>query len=165
MSRGNVVGWLSGKIQNWSKRIIRREMDEFVGRLRALDASELGMIVACAADQRHRLERFFPINLLAPSATIVSVPEAPVELRKLIAAAQHRGDFVAAAGLMVWLHTLRAMLDIDLRQGGRDMWRELARGFPHCEDAAHGVFDLTGMIYEIAGYDLFPDGLSPTPRN
>jgi hypothetical protein len=41
------MGWLGNKVLGWSTNVQKRELEEFVGRLRALDGSEVGMFVAC----------------------------------------------------------------------------------------------------------------------
>ncbi|OWK22207.1 hypothetical protein AJ88_15885 [Mesorhizobium amorphae CCBAU 01583] len=47
------MGWLGNKVLGWSTNVQKRELEEFVGWLRALDGSEVGMIVACATNHRH----------------------------------------------------------------------------------------------------------------
>jgi len=47
------MGWLGNKVLGWSTNVQKRELEEFVGRLRALDGSKVGMFVACATNHRN----------------------------------------------------------------------------------------------------------------
>jgi hypothetical protein len=49
-----------------------------------------------------------------------------------------------AAGTMVWLHSMRALAFPEVRELGRDMWKELQRGFPYVSDALSAIEALTG---------------------
>lgn len=70
---------------------------------------------------------------------------AVVPIGRQIKKAQRKGNFVAAAGLMVWLHSLRALNAAELRDLSRVMWDELRRGFPHVENALQRADDMFGI--------------------
>jgi len=54
---------------------------------------------------------------------------------------------------------------LGLRALGRDMWRELSRGFPYASEAAVGMFNISGgeTIFCTENSDQFPSGLTPEP--
>ena len=90
----------------------------------------------------------------------------------LIKKAQRKGNFVAAAGLMVWLHSLRALNAAELRDFGRVMWGELRRGFPHIENALQRTDQVFGFprpesdqlpldSFRFIPFGLEPEGASP----
>jgi len=91
--------------------------------------------VACATDWRHKLHDE-GCDLLDPSICLAKDPMITFRLSNAIGKLQRSGNPQLAAGLMVWVHTLRAMTRPELRTLGRAMWRELERGFPHVEEAA-----------------------------
>ncbi len=65
---------------------------------------------------------------------------------------------------MVWVHTLRAMRLLELRQSGRQMWAELGRGFPYAAISAVRTGRLTGVWFDVEGAGRYPDGLTPQPQ-
>ena len=70
---------------------------------------------------------------------------------------------IAASALMVWAHTARAGIRLELRSLGRELWRELSRGFPHVDEAAASFKALSGRSLNIEGAKQFPKGLTPEP--
>lgn len=64
---------------------------------------------------------------------------------------------------MVWLHTFRSAARLELRSLGREMWKELERGFPYIEESAMLFWELTGRKLDIDGATSFPIGLTPDP--
>lgn len=157
------MGWLTNLFLSWATRKQMEECAQFTTRLKSLDGSEIGLIVANATDRRHKLEAEFGWPLMQPSLTMTREPNATVQIGALIRMAQDTRDFISATALMVWLHTLRASVNPDLRQGGRDLWRQLERGFPHCINAMDGYKALTGVSLDVLDYQLFPAGFTPDP--
>lgn len=158
---GANVGWISRKIGDWAVNTQRKELEQFVSNLRAIDGEEIGMVLAVATEKRHTLANLLGWNLLDPVAVELTDISAAMTLNRLIRDAQKAGDPVSASGLMVWLHTLRAANTLELRQLGRDMWGQLERGFPHCENGQAGMLRLGGPYLDIEGFDEFPCGLTP----
>ena len=50
------MGWFTNKIDKWASGSQEKQFVEFLNRLRAMDGSELGWVVAMATDRRHVLE-------------------------------------------------------------------------------------------------------------
>lgn len=157
------MGWLKNKFLGWTIDVKKREIDDFISRLRAMDGSEIGFVVAMATHVRHELEAGSGWDLLDPITLNVLHPMASYEIAKFIQDLQKAGAQPVAAGAMVWLHTVRAAGELDMRQSGRDMWRQLERGFVHVNEAADGHFELIGALLKTSGANLFPNGLTPEP--
>ncbi|MGV7219588.1 hypothetical protein [Bradyrhizobium sp. UFLA05-112] len=97
--------------------------------------------------------------MLQPGAVLAQHPELTFNFSRTVQKLQGSGDFAAAAGLIVWVHSLRAMTDPLLREDGRAMWRELARGFPHVMRTTAELEAATGKRVKIEGWQTFPEGL------
>ena len=147
---------------SWAGKKQAKELKSFVENLRAADGSELGMVVACATNWRHEL-RQDGWDLLAPSLCLATDPMITFRLIKAIQKLQHDDRPELAVGLMVWVHTLRALTRLQLRSLGRDMWRELSRGFPHVDEAAVGAFAIMGTKFDTRNSDQFLSGLTTEP--
>ncbi|MER9875313.1 hypothetical protein [Mesorhizobium sp. M0195] len=157
------MGWLGNKVLGWSTNVQKRELEEFVGRLRAMDGSEVGMIVACATNHRNLVAQTRGWNLLEPALCEMQEPALALKIGQLIRDLQAKNRPELAVGFFVWLHSVRSAKNPDLRQLGRDMWKELGRGFEHVDDAAEGFEALTGFEFKIDGYNEYPAGLTPVP--
>lgn len=150
-------------LDRWASGRQAKEIQFFLNGLRAADADEIGLIVASSADWRHKLietgfDPLLPAVCLAKDSTITFQISRTIELL------QKAGQQHYCAGLMVWAHTLRAMTRPELRLYGRQMWAELARGFPYAPASAFNAKMLFGMEFRLSGYDRFPDGLTPEPK-
>lgn len=156
------MGWFTRKFDSWASKKQRTEMADFIARLRSMDSSEIGHVVACATHLRHQLEAeghipIDPINYVAIN------PMFPLLLSRTTIGFQKQGRLQDAAALMVWLHTARAGVRLELRFLGRELWKELERGFPYVEEAADNVKVLFGKQLDISEATTFPFGLTPEP--
>lgn len=151
-----------GLFDRWATGRQRKELTDFVQNLRAMDGTEIGMVLAMATAYRHDLARR-GVDLLQPAILLAADPGITFTLARTIQQHQKHGEMSLSAALMVWVHTLRATSRLELRQLGRDMWRELERGFPHAIENSMSLMALTGQTANIEGYDQFPDGLTPDP--
>ncbi|TIQ46746.1 hypothetical protein [Mesorhizobium sp.] len=158
------MGWLSGKVQKWATNTQARELQEFVARLAAMDGEEVGMVLATATHHRHHAADRFGWDLMEPTLAEMRNPMLAVQIGQIIKTLQKEGRPELAAGYFVWLHTVRAANNPDLRQLGRDMWRELGRAMPFVESAALGWSGLTGAVLNIREFERCPAGLSPEPQ-
>ena len=158
------MGFFERRFLNWGTRLYERDLRDFLGRLRSMDASEIGFAVAYATHIRKKLEAAGH-DVLDPINYGALHPEIYTELSSTIRAFQKRGQLQDAAALMVWAHTLRAgsIAGPPIRELGREMWKELARGFPYVEVAATNYQAISGVILDIDGADQFPIGLTPDP--
>ncbi|WP_183211058.1 hypothetical protein [Brevundimonas halotolerans] len=137
-----------------------KEMQTFVDGLKAVDADELGFVVAQAASWRNELEDQ-GYDLMDPLVFHALNPTAVSSLVKVVHGLQKQGIPQVASGLMVWVHTLRAGNSLRLRAKAREMWTELSRGFPHAVNARSALNEAAGAWLDIEGYDEIPIGLNP----
>jgi hypothetical protein len=156
------MGWLMNKINSWSSDKQHEEMAHFVDMLRAMDGPELGHVVAIATHMRHALE-LEGHNVLDPIIYTGQNVGFPLFLSRTIAEAQKQGRTQDAAALMVWLHTARAGVRLELRNLAREMWRQLERGFPHVNESTLGFERTVGSPLNTQGATQFPSGLTPNP--
>lgn len=147
-------------MSNFWEGVQLKEMQTFIDGLRAVDAEEIGFVVAHAANWRNELE-VRGYNLLDPLVFHASDPNAVSVLVKTVQGLQKQGIPQVAPGLMVWVHTLRAGNSLNLRAKAREMWAELVRGFPHTEQAWRDWKETVGVWLDINGYDEIPVGLNP----
>lgn len=111
-------------IQNWATSRRRKELDDFVLGLAGSDGSELGLLVAMATTIRNQF-LVEGINLMSPAVLMATDSMAAYKLSSLCTKLQRSNQQHQAAGVMVWLHTLRAASEPTLRLKGREMWGHL----------------------------------------
>ncbi|MCR9128116.1 MAG: hypothetical protein NXI12_01195 [Alphaproteobacteria bacterium] len=147
-------------IENWARGQQRKDIQNWVDSLRGSDGHELGFVVAQASEYRHVLLES-GINLLRPSIEAELDPNLTGRLSRQIVDLQKQGRQVAAPGLMVWVHSLRAVQVAEIRYLGREMWGHLSRGFPFAHEAAFDFLQQTGVRMRLENHDIFPEGLAP----
>lgn len=57
---------------------------------------------------------------------------------------------------MIWLHTFRAELRLELKYAAKQMWAQISRGVPHAELAAHDYFSTTGQRLNTIHVGIIP---------
>lgn len=134
-------------------------MEDFVRKFEAVDSEEIGLPVAIATSLRHHFHDRAGVDFGSPTLCVLQDPYIAVKLARLIKQYQKAGDYPEALGLMVWLHSIRAMIEPDLRDQGRAIWRQLKRGFPHVPSCVVEYVAVTGRSLDIRGFDMVPDGL------
>jgi hypothetical protein len=130
--------WLKDRVALRAVRSGRQELERFVASLRAQSESEIALILAVAAGIRVRLREagHLPDEVLRV-APAQDYEQATVQRRiaRLVQGFQSKSEYIDAAGAMVWLHTLRALTLPELRDPGRQMWEQLARGMQYAPQA------------------------------
>lgn len=157
------MGWLSNKINAWSSGKQREELSGFIENLRAMDASEIGFVLAIATHIRHEMESDGH-HIMDPIVYTVQNPGFALFLSRLIAEAQKQGRLPEAAALMIWLHTACAGIRLELRSLGRELWAQLERGFPFVQQAALAGLPISAAHPNVMGASQFPAGLAPVPK-
>ena len=155
------MNWFARKTVDIATNRQRKEILVFLESLCAADGDELGLMIACATHVRHTLEKNGN-NLLDPIALVLEQPYFCYTLSKTVIALQKQNKFVAAAGMSVWVHTLRAAAAPELRVLGRAVWRELQRGFAHVRESTDAAGKVSGERMNISGFDIFPIGFIPS---
>ena len=156
------MSWIRNKLLGFSVGINRKELEAFISNISSMDSIELGLPVAVATDVRHRLEKMGH-SPMDPLTYVAVCPEFPLLMSQLTREFQKSGNNALAVGPMIWCHTARASASMELRGLGRQMWRELARGFPHVERGALMYRQLTGQELDISDYGRLPAGFDPNP--
>ena len=88
----------------------------------------------------------------------------PLRLVSLIKQFQKMGQPSDALGVWVWLHSVRALNVPEIRIFGRQMWKELVRGFPFALQALQQMRDTGAILPNGIEWELsfIPHGLEPT---
>jgi len=157
-----MFGWLKRKAQLKIISTMEQDINRFIMGLKGASPPEVGMVVVFANHWRNVLERQFNWNLDHPDLVAATDIVAALRLNRMIREVQKK-DAAKAAGLMVWLHTIRASETPEIRLLGREMWAQLSRGIPHTEQAADGVFQVFGVFMDTTGIDRVPENLRPCP--
>lgn len=142
----------------------KKELQEFIGKLNVLDSDDIGMVVAMATHYKNQLEQDGH-NVSDPIVYCSINHFFALDLSRYIKGLQKIGRFQDAAALMVWLHTIRGSGAgcLELRGLGREMWKELSRGFSYVEEKKDALEELTGEPVNIESYQEFPKGFTPRP--
>jgi hypothetical protein len=157
-----MFGWLK------RKRGEDSEMERFVMSLCGAPASDLAvlLIVATALRINMRNARHLPPSLLTVGGGSKKESlDAHLKMRGFVREFQKMKQPSDAAGAKIWLYTLDACAVPELRLLGRQMWSELARGFPHVPETFADFVALgadkrlpPGVLDE---YASVPPGLEP----
>lgn len=141
----------------------QRDIDDYLLKLRGMDGSEIGGVIVLAAHMRNRFLDGTGLDFLTPHAVTAADPSVVIELVKTAKDFQKKGHrgLINAAALFVWIHTLRATINPNLRVKAREMWGELARGFPHIEEGTRLIEELMGETLELSKAGTYPDGFIP----
>jgi hypothetical protein len=154
--------WLVDHFDRWATKTQLSELADFVTNLKAIDSGEVATVVALATHVRHMLEERGHL-VMDPIVYCGAHASFPLLLSKTIKELQKQGQPQLAVGFMVWLHTARAALRPELRQLGRDMWRELARGFSRVDETAAAMAEVVGVSLNTARATELPKGFTPDP--
>lgn len=166
-----MFGWIKKRVLNASTGSKRNDMERFISGLKGADSNELAMLLVLGNSTRLRL---IEQDLIPPGALDYSIPRVgdigikcdmcPIQINGYIKQAEKQETQSLAAACMIWLHSVRALNDPELRFLGQEMWDELSRGFPNIEDAFD---DLDGAAPELLHPHTFdelhfiPPGLEP----
>jgi len=153
-----MLGWLKRRAELASLRSATEDLDRFLAGLQGATSEEMGMLVAIAAVLRanFREESILPDCLLGIGSPPTPEEEiaAVIQLPKWIKLFQRERQPSDAAGAMVWLHSFRTIvLYPELRNKGREMWRELERGFVHAPEALREIERQTGKRMPPEAFD------------
>jgi hypothetical protein len=155
--------WLQKKAHSSFVGVQEREMRAWINNLAALDSSEVAGILVMAMHFRNTLLGNGGPDLLFPFVAIKNDPMIAIKLNKQLQELQNENLFSVASGAIVWLFTIRAAFEPELRDLGRQLWTQLERGFPSANDAVIGFHELTGVTLDVIDIGCFPDGFTPVP--
>lgn len=167
-----MLGWLKSKAQKSITDTMRDDIQRFIETLRGTSSSEKGalLVMATIIRKRNLPGLGIPDNAFDLGSYSGSYEEDLVALKinRLIKEFQKQGDPTSAAGAMVWLHSIRAIQNPQLRLLGRQMWGELSRGAPFAYENASMIAPAFERDYDAdliaRASDYIPDGLEPEVR-
>jgi hypothetical protein len=154
-----VFDWLKRKVQIKAVQAAEEDIERFLKGLRGSRIEELAMITAVATHWRIVFATQ-DIDLLDPVEAERKKPVLLMQINLLIKEVQREKPSMAA-GLMVWLHTVRAANMPEIRAQGREMWTELAKSFHEVRSAAEMFETVTGVQLYTKDPTHIPIGLEP----
>lgn len=137
----------------------RKELDAFLSVLRSMTDAEMAELVVFATHVRHGFEQAGN-NVLDPFTLWLKKPEALPEIIKLIQDFQSKNNQTAAAALMVWGHSIRAVSRSELLPLGQQMWLQLSRGFNGAAAARDELQKRVGVEIDVSDATQIPLGLT-----
>ena len=145
--------FFKGKVQRWAAKQQREELVYYVDMLKGADTGARAMVVAAATDFR---------NVIMATPEFLKAQADGTEimfLHQMYRSAQQSNLQQIAAGIAVWIHTLRAEKELSNRYIAKEMWSLLASSFDEVEDAAEMLaLFMGGRDLNIDGYDRIPVG-------
>ena len=164
-----MLDWLKRKMLDRMAAAQRKELKTFLMALRRMGDEELGAVVfftglARVVVEQNAAQLGFAqgISLLAPLAFCQADTDCAAKLGRMIRECGREENPQLATGYLVWLHTVRGVMNPLLRQGACDVWGLLERGFPH---TATFAANLGADLSKIPDYDAFPEGFKPEEAN
>lgn len=154
-----MFGWLEKR----TSASMRDDADRFLVSLKGADQMALDTVAATAAYWASYYASKGR-DLYSMESWLLSHKLFPVELVSSIKTLQKSGSASSAPGLMVWLHSARALLYPDLRLGGRNIWSELAKASPDAQGLADELAAATGRFLIVCHVSQVPSGLEPLDR-
>lgn len=150
-----MFSFFKGKVQRWQAKQQREELVYFVDMLKGTDMLARAMVVAAATDFR---------NVVMQTPEFLNEQARGTEvlfLHDAYRAAQKSNMGQIAAGIAVWIHTLRAEKEISNLFIAKEMWGLLAASFADVEEAALDLaLFIGGRRLDIKDYDRIPVGFS-----
>jgi hypothetical protein len=144
-----------------SRPVHERDLNKTITLIRGMDPAEIGLVLAVAADARNGKTTLNDalLDLYALEGQIGAMWSFVMSRR--IQEFQRQNHYLDAAAWTIWLHTVRAAEDRQLRYLAKQMWSELERGFPYVEDCAREYEAAgKGTLMIVRGTE-FPKGLNP----
>lgn len=151
--------------------IQKKEMKAFLQGLKGQDGRDIAVSIIVSTAYRNSVLKIDKVNLLSPAIEFQLDPLILLRIGMGIKEKQKTEDYLVAAALMIWLHTIRSITHPSLRALGRDIWAELARGMACVPELVEEGVTLSllselypTMTFDITDYDKFPMGLTPSPN-
>ena len=147
--------YFRGKVQRWAAKEQRDELQYFVDMLKGADIGARAMVVAAATDFRNTIMQSEDFKQAQASGGEI------LFLHQFYRSLQTAEMGQVAAGVAVWIHTLRADKEISNLYAAKEMWALLAASFADVEIAAEDMaLFMGGRALDIGGYDRIPIGFA-----
>ena len=137
------------------------EISEYIRIIKGLGDEELGLALLSALTLRKHILNSSGIDLMDPVIALQKNPDTIISLSKKHEELTAKKQPHLTVPFTIWVHTLRSINNPVIRTLGREMWKELSRGFKHIEAKKESYKIIYGNepISELAGQ--YPIGLSP----
>ena len=158
-----MLGWLK-------KKFLATQLQESESFLRSLRGADQGVIDMVSAAQMTWAAFYADPNrsknLYEMESWINADLTFPVGLGSSIRDLQKQKATSSVPGLMVWLHSARALFEPELRLGGRQIWAELAEATDEAESLAFDMCAASGRASPRMAFDRtrIPRGLESLER-
>ena len=135
-----MFGIFASKRNKWRKRLTR-SFDTYIPGLQGMDAEEIGFLLDQASHIKSSslmlLEEDDPAKLFWIDPLMIEEKDALERLdfwHKWMLGWSREGvqGNSKVSSMMVFFHSLGAMTIVELRIRGKEMWKELSRGFSSC---------------------------------
>lgn len=160
--------FLKAWIRKWQAKKAEEDIRVFLNYLKGGDEEEIASVVAIATVMRYEVNNFnVPLDKLLKNgllATSGEIAEIQYFLSQTLQEMQSIDQPLFATGLMVWLHSVRALQYPEIRIFAREMWGELGRGFNGAENFLLVSKELLPIsVSKISEYEFsfIPVGLEP----
>ncbi len=157
---------LNQQIKNTKNRqinnLMETEISEYIKIIKGLGDEELGLALLSSLTLRKHILDSSKVDLMDPIIAIQQKPDIIISLSKKHEEFTAQQKPYLTVPFTIWIHTLRAISYPTLRTLGREMWKELSRGFKHIEEKKENYRMIYGNepVSDLAGQ--FPIGLDPS---
>lgn len=122
-----MFGWFNKKMAQVNASAYRKEMENFLHSLKAMDAEYLSSLVAKTSSAAGEVQVAYTCDLFFPFPNVRKHPSMDIVLYEQIGKAKKRKDTLSADALSVWLHTVRGATYPVLFELSKEIWCELGR--------------------------------------
>ena len=165
-----MLRWIRRKVELAAVKGATEDIERLIAMLEGAEDSEIGILLASATFSRILMLR----DGLVPSGAFnMKEPRDeegcdffPLRLNKLISHKQKQEEkaYGDVAGLMILLHSARAINMPEIRSHGRKMWKELSRGMHYASVYLPNLFEAEGGKWtydDVQSAYFIPPGLEP----
>jgi hypothetical protein len=144
-----MFGWFNSETKEERRlKAARRDIAAFVAELEGKSDLNLAGLAAVAGAIRVNMEEdgvipagIFCADRLADERTVTLLQG---KLSSASFGFQREGRGLEVAAVQVWFHTSQCLHQSELRAEGSRLWQQVARGFPHLEEAWKALRERTG---------------------
>lgn len=159
--------WLAQKAGDAAMRSQEKELLTFIQSLKGMTQDEIAGLLVPATRQRLMLpEHGVSLTDFLDGGNPDGCAAYAIRIGSFIRDFQKSGDLAAAGAMMIWVHSVRAVLSPPLRIHGKAIWAELMRGFPDVGAAWMGFLGAGLPLENVEPADCryVPALLDPTIR-
>ena len=117
---------------------MKEDLTKFNAMLKGVSDSAMGGLLVGASAVRYQLIKADKVSksifIKGPVEDTLSFNKTSMLLSRVIKEYQRRGDTSYASFCMVMMHTFRSLSALELVPLGKEMWKELERGFPYIQE-------------------------------